>query len=144
MGFFTSVIFSACQRVHESGKLAMSKLLIVEDHAEFRKAMRSLLSSSFPSICIEEAAEGEEALRKVKDFRPDLIFMDIELPGKNGLVITKEAKDLYPEIVIVILSNHDSPEYREAARRKGADYFLSKESAGARDIVSLVKSIFVN
>jgi two-component system response regulator YesN len=130
--------------MHETGNLAMSKLLIVEDHAEFRKAMRSLLSSSFPSIWIEEAVEGEEALRKVKDFRPDLIFMDIELPGKSGLAITKEAKDLYPETVIVILSNYDSPEYREAARRKGADYYLSKESTRARDIVSLVKSIFVN
>lgn len=101
------------------------------------------MSSSFPSICIEEAAEGEEALRKVKDFGPDLIFMDIELPGRNGLVITEEAKDLYPEIVIVILSNYDSPEYREAAHRKGADYFLSKESTTAREIISLVESIFV-
>jgi DNA-binding NarL/FixJ family response regulator len=138
------VIFSACLRIDEKGKFTMSKLLLVEDHAEFRKAMKSLLSSSFPSICIEEAREGEEALRKVKDFRPDLIFMDIELPGKSGLVITKEAKKLFPETVIVILSNYDSPEYREAALRIGADYFLSKESTRARDIVSLVESIFVN
>jgi two-component system response regulator YesN len=125
------------------GRLAMSKLLIVEDHGEFRKAMRSILSSGFPSIRIEEAAEGEEALRKVKSFRPDLIFMDIELPGKSGLVITEKAKGLYPETVIVILSNYDSQEYQEAARRKGADYFLSKESTRARDIVSLVESIFI-
>jgi DNA-binding NarL/FixJ family response regulator len=141
---FTSVILPARLSIQEKGKLAMSKLLLVEDHAELRKAMKSLLSSSFPSICIEEATEGDEALRKVENFRPDLILMDIELPGKSGLVITKEAKDLYPETVIVILSNYDSPEYREAAHRKGADYFLSKESTRARDIVSLVESIFVN
>jgi DNA-binding NarL/FixJ family response regulator len=121
----------------------MFKLLIVEDHAEFRKAMRSLLSSSLPSVRIEEAAEGEEALRKVKQFRPNLIFMDIELPGKSGLVITKEAKELHPEIVVVILSNYDSPEYREAAHRRGADYFLSKEATGAGDILALIESIVV-
>lgn len=58
----------------------------------------------FTSMVIEEAAEGNKALRKVSTFLPDLIFMDIKLPGKSGLYLTKKIKKDHPEIIIVILT----------------------------------------
>jgi CheY-like chemotaxis protein len=67
----------------------------------------------FPSIVIEEAAEGNEALRKVDTFFPDLIFMDINLPGENGLLLTQRVKRIIPRLSlafsqVMILGNTES------------------------------------
>jgi DNA-binding NarL/FixJ family response regulator len=90
---------------------------------------------------ISEAADGEEALQKIKALSPDLVFMDIKLPGENGLVLTKNIKAQYPDIIVVVLTSYDTPEYREAATRYKADYFLSKGSSTREGILALVKSI---
>lgn len=116
-------------------------ILIVEDNANFRKALKEILLSKFPFMFITQAADGREALLKLERHRPDLIFLDIDLPGKSGLVITKEIKTIFPQVVIIILTHHDLPEYREAAYQNGAQYFLSKESTKADEILALVESI---
>ncbi len=90
---------------------------------------------------ILEATDGEEALQKMQTFHPDLIFMDIKLPGMNGLEVTKKIKDQYPTLPIVILTAYDLPEYREAAVQYKADYFLAKGSATKTSILTMVESI---
>ena len=104
----------------------MFNTLLVEDNVCFRQALSDVLLSYFPLISVDEAGDGEEALSKVEYRRPNLIFMDIQLPGENGLGITKKIKQVYDDIVIVILTTNDLPEYRQQAFRSGADYFLSK------------------
>ena len=118
-----------------------TKTLIVEDNANFRQTIKEILISKFPFMSIKHAADGREALLKLANQQTDLIFMDIELPGKNGLVLTKKIKKVYPHTIIIILTHHDLPEYREAAYKNGAQYFLSKESTNANEIVELVESI---
>ncbi len=71
-------------------------------------------------MIIREAAEGKEALQKVEDLQPNLIFMDIGLLDQNGLELTREIKVRYPNITIVIFSSYTSAEYKEAAYRNGA------------------------
>jgi len=93
---------------------------------------------------ISEAADGEEALEKIKAHLPDLIFMDIKLPGESGLELTKKIKADSPQMVIIILTSYDLPEYREAASKYGANYFLSKGSTTKENILTLVKSILSN
>jgi CheY-like chemotaxis protein len=105
----------------------MFNTLLVEDNVSYRQALSDVLLSHFPLIGVDEAGDGREALNKVEYRRPDLIFMDIQLPGENGLDVTKEIKRVYNEIVIVILTSNGLPEYRQQAFRNGADYFLSKE-----------------
>ncbi len=119
----------------------MFKLLVVEDNAAFRQTLRNLLSSRFPFIALEEAEDGKEALQKIEGFLPDLIFMDIKLPGENGLELTKKIKRSYPETIVIILTGYDLPEYRKAASRNGASYFLSKGLSTADEISTLVESI---
>ena len=104
----------------------MCNTLLVEDNVGFRQALSDVLLSYFPSISVDEASDGEEALSKVEYRRPNLIFMDIQLPGENGLGITRKIKQVYDDIVIIILTTNDLPEYRQQAFRNGADYFLSK------------------
>lgn len=119
----------------------MQRILMVEDDRNFRQTLRKLLTSRFPDISLEEAGDGEEALEKIKGFLPDVIFMDIKLPGENGLSLTKKIKDAYPEITVVILTGHDLPEYKEAAFESGANHFASKHASSAKDILGLVESI---
>jgi DNA-binding NarL/FixJ family response regulator len=92
---------------------------------------------------IIEAADGVEAFQKIDSHPPNLILMDITLPGENGLELTRRIKADYPGVIIVILTSHDSPEYREAATRCKANYFLSKGSIATDEIFKLVKSIIL-
>ena len=122
----------------------MSKILIVEDNDTFRHTLRSLLHSRFTAMAFEEARDGRETLQKTTDFLPNLILMDIKLQGENGLALTRQIKDKFPEIVIILLTNYDLPVYRVAAYESGADYFLGKGSSTAEEILRLVDSILIN
>lgn len=119
----------------------MTDVLIVEDDAIFRLTLRKILESRFPSLHLDEAVDGEEALAKINDRTPDLVFIDIKLPGENGLEITRRLKDRYPGLVVIILTSHDLPEYRQAAYERGANHFLSKHSSTTKEILGLVETI---
>jgi DNA-binding NarL/FixJ family response regulator len=119
----------------------MAKTLIVEDSTFFRQLLKETLLSQFPEMDISEAVNAEEALNKMVTFTPDLIFVDIRLPGESGLNFTRKIKDKHPEIPIIILTSYDLPEYREAAKKYQANYFLSKGTATKEDILKVVKSI---
>ncbi len=119
------------------------RVLIVEDSTLFRQLFKETLHDRFPSVEIYEATDGEDALLQVETSRPNLIFMDIRLPGENGIELTRRIKRLYPEIVVIILTGYDLPEYREFSRRY-ADYFFTKDSSTAEGIFTLIKSIFPN
>lgn len=118
------------------------KTLIVEDNATYRGLLRDSLQSLFPSMMIQEAREGNEAFQKVDTLRPELIFMDIHLPGESGLQLTQRIKTKYPDTEVIILTSYDIPEYREAATRSGAACFIPKESLRMEEIEALIKSIF--
>jgi DNA-binding NarL/FixJ family response regulator len=118
-----------------------STILLVEDHAQYRETLKTILQSRFPEIAIFEAEEGSGVARMVDEHQPGMIFMDIRLPGISGLELTKVIKQHHPEIVIAVLTNLDTPEYEEAAYSNGADYFLSKQKTRPGDIEDLVVSV---
>ena len=118
----------------------VAKALIVEDSAIFRKLLRETLHSRFPSMEIFEAADGGEAMQKILSNPPDLIFMDIKLPGESGLELTAKIKTKYPDVIVIILTSYDTPEYRQAAAQAKANYFLSKGSSSKENILTLVES----
>jgi DNA-binding NarL/FixJ family response regulator len=119
----------------------MTKMLIVEDNKGFRQELRYLVASRFPHLDIEEAMDKNEALEKISSSLPDFIFMDINLSGENGLELTSKIKRTYSDIVIIIISSYDLPEYRNAAKQSGADYFVSKGGSSSGEILALVESI---
>jgi len=116
------------------------RILIVDDYGPFRQTLKEALQMSFSTIAIDEAVDGDEALQKVDAVPPDLIFMDIRLPGENGLELTKKIKAVHPNIIIVILTSYDVPEYREAAHQYGADRFLAKTFLDRKELKELIKS----
>lgn len=119
----------------------MTKMLIVEDNKSFRQELKYLVASRFPHLNIEEALDGNEALEKISSSLPDFIFMDINLSGESGLELTSKIKRTYSDIVIIIISSYDLPEYRNAAKQSGADYFVSKGGSSSGEILALVESI---
>ena len=121
----------------------MFKTMLVEDSTSFRQIVKNSLQDQFPLMDIIEAADGVEAFQKIDSHPPNLIFMDITLPGENGLELTRKIKAEYPSVIIIILTSHDEPEYREAAIRYKADYFFSKEALLNDGVFTLVKSILI-
>ena len=121
----------------------MFKTMLVEDNSSFRRLVKNELKDQFPSMDIIEAGDGIEAFQNIDSHPPNLIFMDIQLPGENGLELTRKIKAKYPEIMVIILTSHDLPEYREAAAGARANYFLSKGSISTDEIFKLVKSILL-
>jgi DNA-binding NarL/FixJ family response regulator len=119
----------------------MFRTLIVEDSSFFRQLLKETLLSKFPSMDILEAGSAEEAIKDIETSSPDLVFVDIKLPGENGLELTKKIKGKYPHIPVIILTSYDLPEYREAAIQYQANHFLSKGSTTKENILTLVNSI---
>lgn len=117
------------------------KLLIVDDNSMLRETTRGILESNFPMMRIFEAGDGKEALEQVHDHLPDLILMDIRLPGDNGIILTRKIKALHPEIVIIIFTNYDLKEYRDAALQNGADHFFPKASPSREKLSKMIESI---
>ena len=92
-------------------------------------------------MIIEEAGDGEEALRKIDCLFPNLILMDINLPGENGLELTRIIKADHPETPIIILTSYDLPECRQLARQHGANSFLVKGSSTLEELITEVESL---
>ena len=119
----------------------MLKALIVENNDTFRQFLRDSLGPQISPLLFNEVANGDAVLSKIETSRPDIVFINFKLPDVNGLTITKTIKNQYPDIKVIILTNYDLPEYREAAYQFGADYFLSKTSLTEGGISDVVQSI---
>jgi DNA-binding NarL/FixJ family response regulator len=104
-------------------------ILIVDDNPNLRKELRSLLAYHQEFEVGGEAADGLEAIDYVKKIHPDLVLMDISMPGVGGIEATKEIKKQWPGTKILIFTIHKSPEYQTAAFNAGADGYLNKDSS---------------
>jgi two-component system response regulator NreC len=103
-----------------------ARILLADDHEIVRKGIRSLLDGQFPWEVTGEAENGREAVDKVLELKPDLVVLDLSMPGLNGLEAAREIRDLAPKTKIIIFSMHDSPRIAEEAKRAGADAYLVK------------------
>jgi len=103
------------------------KVLIADDDMRFWRFVKELFSSEEDLQIIGEAKDGQEAILKAKELKPDLVLMDISMPRMNGLDATRRLKGIMPELVVIILTIHDLEEYKVAATASGAyDYILKK------------------
>lgn len=118
----------------------MRKILIIEDNDTFRNTFNNALRFRFPDMLVEEAINGEQAIEKINASKPDIIFMDIRMPGESGLDLTERIKACFPEILVIILTEYDLPEYRQAAMDNKADGFIPKGSLKMSRIVSMIQS----
>jgi two-component system response regulator DegU len=121
---------------------AMISTLLVEDNAALRVLLKETLGFRFPSMRILEACDGKEALEAFQQSPPDLVLMDIQLPGESGLSLTRRIRNLFPDTTVIILTSYDFPEYREAAYRQGALHFLTKGDVNTDTLAQIIQSVF--
>jgi DNA-binding NarL/FixJ family response regulator len=119
----------------------MIKLLIVDDHAVLRDGLKTIIESEDDIKVIGEAVSGSDALNKVNELAPNIILMDINLPGMNGIEVTRILKQQYPQIRVLILTMHSHEEYFMAAIKEGADGYLLKD-APSDQVVEAVRTVF--
>ena len=103
------------------------RVLLVDDHPLFRKGIASLLSSEPGFEVLGEASDGQEAIEKARDLMPDVILMDISMPGVNGLEATQRIKQEIPYVRIVILTVSDEDQNLFEAIKSGAQGYLLKK-----------------
>lgn len=119
----------------------MLRTLIVEDNRIFRELLKEILTVAFPTMHVEAAADSAEALQKMDTLAPNVVFMDIGLAEENGLVLTKKIRATGWAGVIIVLTSHESEEYREAAFSCGANHFLTKSTLTRKEICSTVQGV---
>ena len=112
-------------------------ILIVDDHPTLREGLRSLLSSQNLFDIVGEAGDGLEAIELVGKLHPDLVLMDISMPGMDGIAATREIKEKWPETKILIFSVYKTSEYLKAALEAGADGYILKDSPRTKLILSI-------
>lgn len=111
----------------DQGSNEKIRIVIADDHAVVRQGIRGVLEEVEEVEVVAEAADGIEVLALVEELAPDLLVLDISMPEKTGLDVTKELRADASEIGVLILSMHDDPEYVLEAVRAGADGYVLKD-----------------
>jgi DNA-binding NarL/FixJ family response regulator len=106
---------------------ARSRIFIVDDHAMFREGLCQLLDREPDLTVCGEAAEADEALKKLPEAKPDLVIVDISLPNSSGIELIKAIRSQFEELPVLVVSMHDESLYAERAMRAGAMGYVMKQ-----------------
>lgn len=116
------------------------RVFLVDDHAVVRAGIRMLLESRDTVVVVGEADSGEAALTKAPPFMPDIVLMDLTLPGMNGIEAARALKQRLPGVRLIALSMHEDPEYVRGFLEAGGSGYVPKSSleTGLLDAVAAV------
>ena len=116
------------------------RVVVVDDHALHRDGTRQILEVHSDLQVVGEAASGEVALALVNQLRPDVVLMDIRLPGMNGIEVTRQLIQDHPDVRVLMVSAYDEDEYVRGALEAGAAGYLSKTAPG-KELVEAVRAV---
>jgi DNA-binding NarL/FixJ family response regulator len=116
-------------------------LLIVDDHAVLRSGLHALLDIHGEFEVLGEASSGEEALERVRDLSPQIVLLDLAMPGMDGLTTMRRMLRNHPEVKILVVTQHADRAYLLPALQAGASGYLLKSSS-IEDIVSALHSVY--
>jgi two-component system response regulator NreC len=115
-------------------------IILVDDHDVVRTGLRSYLSAHADINVVAEAKNGEEALLRADEMKPDLVIMDITMPGMDGLEATRQLKARHPEILALALTVHEDKQYFMEMLSAGASGYITKQAA-ADDLVAAIRTV---
>ena len=116
------------------------KILVADDHPIFRKGLIDIIRSVAPGAEISEAENGLSAGEKIESFKPDIAFLDVEMPGEDGIKICRGAKNNHTKSKIIILTMYKSGEVLNMALNSGADGFILKDNS-AGEIMDCIETV---
>ena len=125
----------------EQGPGVKTRIIVVDDHPLLRQALKSVLMKQQDFEVVAEAGDGVEAVNLVTELVPDVVIMDISMPGMNGIQATRIIHSELPEIRIIGLSMFQEGEQARAMRDAGAVAYLTK-SGPSEDVIAAIRSCF--
>ena len=123
-----------------SAKKQIITVLLADDHPVVRKGLQLCLGRQSHLKIVGEAADGDEALRQARELKPDVVLMDISMPGMNGLTVTEVLRKELPQIKVLILSVHNNKDFIFRVIQAGAHGYVSKE-APPEELLRAIESV---
>ena len=120
--------------------MAKIRIVIADDHALLREGMRAILSRENDLEVVGEAADGREAIARCRALKPDVILMDIAMPGLGGLEASLEIRKECPDTRVLVLTQYEDREYVSRFLKAGAAGYVLKKTAGA-ELASAIRSV---
>ena len=117
----------AIKKENKKGKKI--RILIIDDHSVVREGLKRIINENPGKEVTQEAADGDEALKKIKKNNLDIVILDISMPGKNGLEVLIDIKKIKPNLPVLILTMHSEEQYAQRMFNAGAKGFLRKDYA---------------
>jgi len=118
------------------------RVLIADDHAIVREGIRMILAAHDDIEVVGEAADGRETISRVEQLTPDVVLMDIAMPGLGGLEATMEIMKSHPQTKVLVLTQYDDSEYIYRFLKVGAAGYVLKKAVGS-DLVAAVRAVFL-
>jgi DNA-binding NarL/FixJ family response regulator len=118
----------------------MMNILIADDHANVRRGLREILVDAFSDAHFSEASNGAEVLTKLVGSQHDILLLDINMPGRNGLEVLKDVNKIYPQLPVVMVSVQPENQYAPRCLRAGATAYVNKNSA-SEELAPAIKKI---
>lgn len=115
-------------------------VILVDDHDVVRTGLRSFLNTQEDVKVVAEARNGEDAILRAEEFKPDLVIMDITMPGMDGLEATRRLKARNPECLVLALTVHEDKQYFMEMLAAGASGYITKQAA-ADDLVAAIRAV---
>jgi len=122
------------------GHASTIRILLVDDHALVREGLKRVLSSMVGVVIVGEAASGEEAVVRASDLQPDLVIMDLSLPGMSGIDAVRVIKTECPETRILALTMHEEEVYIRGALEAGASGYVVKDTRPS-ELVAAIEAV---
>lgn len=117
------------------------RLLLADDHAVLRAGLKTLFSAQPDIEVVAEASDGDDAVLQSRKTNPDIVLMDITMPGLSGLAATEKIKCQNPETKVLILTMHEDESYLHQAFRAGADGYVPKKAADT-EVIAAIRATF--
>jgi DNA-binding NarL/FixJ family response regulator len=124
-------------------EMKIKKVFIVDDDPEFRRFLKEFLSDQPGLKIVGKAADGKQALEKVKKIKPDLVLLDIRMPGMDGFSASRLIKQKLPQVRIIILTIFDDPEYQDSVKKNGSDGYVVKSNL-VKDLMPAIRAALKN
>jgi len=118
----------------------MLRVLVADDHAIVRQGLKMILTEEFSSLIFGEAQHGQELLAQLQKGQWDVVVLDITMPGRSGLDVLKELRQLYPKLPVLVLSMHPEDQFAVRMLKAGASGYLTKENV-PEEVVKAIRKV---
>jgi DNA-binding NarL/FixJ family response regulator len=118
---------------------AKTKILLADDHMMFREGVKQLLAGTSEFVVVDEASDAAQVLEKAQKTKCDVVVLDISMPGRDGIDVLKQLKQLNPHLSVLILSMYPEDQYAFRAIKAGASGYLTKNRASSELIAAIRK-----